>query len=247
MLEQLYTRKVIFALMAVIFAANGWLLYQLWYTPPTVETADAPTSETPQAPATPPEDEATGENEDEEENGSENESSADEDAPTEGADEPPVGAVEGGSAVEPSSEVEGIGDGLEPGEPQGEAPEAPAPAIPFSSQYGPQPTEPGPAGGGSESGSPGFGSSESASAGFDPGVSGAPGSGGDGSGVASIQMVVMSALFDIGNDGPEEAASGGGSGAGAEMLPTTSGFGVIPAVLAVGAVFGAAVFIIRRR
>gem|GEM_PF-2654182 len=224
MLEQLYTRKVIVALMAVIFAANGWLLYQLWYEPSTVDTADAPTSESPRNPATPPDGEGIeDEKEDEAGDETEDEASADEDeedAQSEDAD----GTGESGAGG-PSSEGAG-----------GEAPDGDA-ETPFSSQYDPPPTAPGSPVGGSEFGSSGFGSPE-----FGAGASGSEG------GVSRIRTVIMSALLDVGDDGSGGAASEGeGSGSEMEALPTTSGFGVLPGVVVVAAAFGAAVFILRRR
>ncbi len=224
MLEQLYTRKVIVALMAVIFVANGWLLYQLWYEPSTVDAADAPTSESPRNPATPPDGEGIeDETEDEAGDETEYEASADEDeedAQSEDAD----GTGESGAGG-PSSEGAG-----------GEAPDGDA-ETPFSSQYDPPPTAPGSPVGGSEFGSSGFGSPE-----FGAGCSGSEG------GVSRIRTVIMSALLVVGDDGSGGAASEGeGSGSEMEALPTTSGFGVLPGVVVVAAAFGAAVFILRRR
>ncbi|MDQ3507690.1 MAG: DNA polymerase V family protein [Actinomycetota bacterium] len=237
MLEQLYTRKVIVALMAVIFAANGWLLYQLWYEPSTVDTADAPTSESPRNPATPPDGEGIeDETEDEAGDETEDEASADEDeedAQSEDAD----GTGESGAGG-PSSEGAG-----------GEAPDGDA-ETPFSSQYDPPPTAPGSPVGGSEFGSSGFGSPEFGAGDFDPGGAGDfdPGASGSEGGVSRIRTVIMSALLDVGDDGSGGAASEGeGSGSGMEALPTTSGFRVLPGVVVVAAAFGAAVFILRRR
>ncbi|MBA2692997.1 MAG: hypothetical protein H0U65_10965 [Rubrobacter sp.] len=236
MLEQLYTPKVIVALMVVILTANGLLLYQLWYEPSTVQTADTPASENPESPATPPdsEDEATEEDgdeteeeapaeEDEEDTESESSSGDDSAAPP---DEPEGQAAEGAGGGDGSSQGGQPSDAGPPGEAPGGSPE-----TPFNSQYDPPPTDPGSPGGGSDF----------ATADFDPGTSG----GGQPEGELSrIQTAFISAFF--GDDGDDSGEPGDG-GSEVDVLPVTSGFGVFPAFMALAAAVGAALVIIRRK
>lgn len=129
MLEKLYTRKVVIALMALILAANGLLLYEFQIKPPT-QTANAPSSEgSPRIAETPRQEEEA-----EEEDGGEDE-----------PESPDAGAPRQGS-----------GGGEEPPDERPPPQGAVSPETPFGSQYNPPPTVPGSesATGSSDGGSP---------------------------------------------------------------------------------------------
>lgn len=216
MLEQLYTRKVIVALMALILAANGMLLYQLWGAPSATQTADTPSSsESPQTP-NPPQDERDGEAEDGEPG---------EEAPPE--DE--SGGQEESAQSDP--DTEGSRQGGQPSDSGAAEGQSEPPGTPFGSQYDPPPTVPGDS---AELASSGLGGSGD----FDPGASGSGAGGGQSeSGLARIQMVVLSAFYEVEESGPGDSSSGE-SGSEANVLPATSGFGGFAVALSVAAMAG---------
>jgi hypothetical protein len=123
MLEKLYTRKVVIALMALILAANGLLLYQFQIKPPT-QTASTPSSEgSPRVPDTPRQEE-------------EAEAPAGEDDDGEGKNGAEIRSEDEAEGQRQSSEEEPSVEGTP-------AEEEISPEIPFESQYGSPPTVPG--------------------------------------------------------------------------------------------------------